>query len=50
MTKELFAAHQRGKVRAVSVRSSDLFGPHVTESLVGVRSVGVFGLVGGLHF
>ena len=37
MTNELFAAHNSGKVRAVSVRASDLFGPHVTESLVGER-------------
>lgn len=37
MTEELFAAHRSGRVRAVSVRASDLFGPHVTESLVGER-------------
>ncbi|NJM09045.1 hypothetical protein HC891_26880 [Candidatus Gracilibacteria bacterium] len=37
MTEELFAAHRSGNVRAVSVRASDLFGPHVTESLVGER-------------
>jgi nucleoside-diphosphate-sugar epimerase len=37
MTEELFDAHRRGKVRAVSVRASDLFGPYVTESLVGER-------------
>lgn len=37
MTKGLFAAHGSGKVRVVSVRASDLFGPHVTESLVGAR-------------
>jgi nucleoside-diphosphate-sugar epimerase len=37
MTEELFAAHRSGKVRAVSVRASDLFGPYVTESLVGER-------------
>lgn len=37
MTEELFAAHRSGAVRAVSVRASDLFGPHVTESLVGER-------------
>lgn len=37
MTEELFAAHAAGKVRAASVRASDLFGPHVTESLVGER-------------
>ncbi len=35
MTKELFAAHRSGQVRVVSVRASDLFGPHVTQSLVG---------------
>jgi len=37
MTEELFAAHRSGKVRVASVRASDLFGPHVTESLVGAR-------------
>jgi nucleoside-diphosphate-sugar epimerase len=37
MTEELFAAHQAGDVRAVSVRASDLFGPYVTESLAGQR-------------
>jgi nucleoside-diphosphate-sugar epimerase len=40
MTEELFAAHRAGKVRAVSVRASDLLGPHVTESLVGERFFG----------
>ena len=35
MTEELFAAHRSGRVRVVSVRASDLFGPHVTQSLVG---------------
>jgi nucleoside-diphosphate-sugar epimerase len=40
MTRELFAAHQSGKVRVASVRASDLFGPHVTESLVGERLFG----------
>jgi nucleoside-diphosphate-sugar epimerase len=37
MTEELFAAHRSGKVRVASVRASDLFGAHVTESLVGAR-------------
>jgi nucleoside-diphosphate-sugar epimerase len=37
MTEELFVAHRSGKVRVASVRASDLFGPHVTESLVGAR-------------
>ena len=37
MTEELFAAHRQGRVRAASVRASDLFGPYVTESLVGER-------------
>lgn len=37
MTEQLFAAHRSGKVRVASVRASDLFGPHVTESLVGER-------------
>jgi nucleoside-diphosphate-sugar epimerase len=40
MTAELFAAHRSGKVRVASVRASDLFGPHVTESLVGERLFG----------
>lgn len=40
MTEALFAAHRAGKVQAVSVRASDLFGPHVTESLVGERLFG----------
>jgi nucleoside-diphosphate-sugar epimerase len=35
MTEELFAAHRSERVRVVSVRASDLFGPHVTQSLVG---------------
>jgi nucleoside-diphosphate-sugar epimerase len=37
MTAELFEAHRAGTVRVASVRASDLFGPHVTESLVGER-------------
>jgi len=37
MTEELFEAHRSGKVRVASVRAADLFGPHVTESLVGAR-------------
>jgi nucleoside-diphosphate-sugar epimerase len=40
MTEELFAAHRAGTVRAVSVRASDLLGPHVGESLVGERFLG----------
>ena len=42
MTEELFAAHRAGQVRAVSVRASDLLGPHVMESLVGERFFGPF--------
>jgi nucleoside-diphosphate-sugar epimerase len=42
LTEELFAAHRAGQVRAVSVRASDLLGPHVTESLVGDRFFGPF--------
>jgi nucleoside-diphosphate-sugar epimerase len=42
MTEELFAAHEAGRVRAVSVRASDLLGPHVAESLVGARFFGPF--------
>jgi nucleoside-diphosphate-sugar epimerase len=38
----LFAAHRAGTVRAVSVRASDLIGPHVTESLFGERFFGPF--------
>ncbi len=37
MTEELFAAHRSGRVRVASVRAADLFGPYVTESLVGAR-------------
>jgi nucleoside-diphosphate-sugar epimerase len=37
MTEALFAAHRAGTVRAASVRAADLFGPYVTESLVGAR-------------
>jgi nucleoside-diphosphate-sugar epimerase len=37
MTEALFAAHRAGIVRAASVRAADLFGPYVTESLVGAR-------------
>jgi nucleoside-diphosphate-sugar epimerase len=35
MTEELFAAHRTGQVRVATVRASDLFGPHVTQSLTG---------------
>ena len=42
MTEELFAAYRSGQVRVTSVRASDLFGPHVTESLVGERFFGPF--------
>ena len=42
LTEELFAAHRAGQVRAVSVRASDLLGPHVSESLVGERFFGPF--------
>src|SRR4051812_45280211 len=42
LTEELFAAHRAGQVRAVSVRASDVLGPHVTESLVGERFFGPF--------
>jgi nucleoside-diphosphate-sugar epimerase len=42
LTEELFAAHRAGQVRATSVRASDLFGPHVSESLVGERFFGPF--------
>jgi nucleoside-diphosphate-sugar epimerase len=40
MAEELFAAHRSGKVRVASVRAADLFGPHVTESLIGERLFG----------
>lgn len=40
MSEEVFAAHRSGQVRAVSVRASDLFGPHVRESLAGDRLFG----------
>jgi nucleoside-diphosphate-sugar epimerase len=35
MTKTLFEAHQSGKVRAVSGRASDFFGPRVRQSAAG---------------
>lgn len=40
MTEELWAAHRRGEVRAVSGRAADLFGPHVRQSLVGAELFG----------
>jgi nucleoside-diphosphate-sugar epimerase len=40
MTEQLWDAHRSGKVRATSVRASDMFGPFVTESLVGERLFG----------
>src|SRR5437867_1455236 len=40
LAQELMEAHRSGKVRAVSVRAADLFGPHVAESLVGARLFG----------
>src|SRR6266498_3713154 len=40
MAQELMEAHRSGKVRAVSARAADLFGPHVAESLVGARLFG----------
>ena len=35
MTEALFAAHHEGKVRVVSARASDFYGPGVMQSLVG---------------
>ena len=40
LSEELFAVHRSGQVRAASVRASDLFGPHVRESLAGDRLFG----------
>jgi nucleoside-diphosphate-sugar epimerase len=40
MAQELMEAHRSGKVRAVSARASDLFGPHVAEALGGKRLFG----------
>jgi len=40
MSAELFAAHRSGQVRVATVRASDLFGPHVRESLAGDRLFG----------
>ncbi len=37
MTTALMEAHRSGKVRALSVRASDFFGPRVGESLAGER-------------
>jgi nucleoside-diphosphate-sugar epimerase len=35
MSRDLFAAHEAGKVRATAGRASDFFGPRVTDSAVG---------------
>lgn len=35
MTEDLFAAHREGKVRVVSARASDFYGPGVIQSLIG---------------
>jgi len=35
MSRELFAAHEAGKVRATAGRASDFFGPRVTDSAAG---------------
>lgn len=35
MSRDLFAAHQAGKVRATAGRASDFFGPRVTDSAAG---------------
>lgn len=40
MTEALFAAHRSGRVRVATVRASDLFGPHVGESMAGDRLFG----------
>jgi nucleoside-diphosphate-sugar epimerase len=40
MSAELFAAHRSGQVRVATIRASDLFGPHVRESLAGERLFG----------
>jgi nucleoside-diphosphate-sugar epimerase len=40
MAKEVLAAHQAGKVRAVMVRASDYYGPAVVESMAGERMFG----------
>jgi nucleoside-diphosphate-sugar epimerase len=40
MSAELFAAHRSGRVRVATIRASDLFGPHVRESLAGERLFG----------
>lgn len=37
MTRELAAAHERGDIRAASVRASDFFGPRVLQSALGDR-------------
>lgn len=40
MAQELFDAHRSGRVRAVSARASDFFGPRVRESAAGDRMFG----------
>jgi nucleoside-diphosphate-sugar epimerase len=35
MTESLFAAHRKGKVRVISARASDFYGPGVVQSLAG---------------
>ncbi len=40
MWRELDSAHQAGKVRVVSARAADFFGPWVTESALGSRFFG----------
>jgi len=40
MAEEVMAAHRRGDVRAVALRSSDYYGPGVTQSAMGARVFG----------
>jgi nucleoside-diphosphate-sugar epimerase len=40
MSRDLFAAHEAGKVRVTAGRASDFFGPRVTESAAGASIFG----------
>ena len=40
MSRDLFAAHEAGKVRATAGRASDFFGPRVTDSAAGTSVFG----------
>jgi nucleoside-diphosphate-sugar epimerase len=39
MSDEIFAAHTKGEIRAVSIRASDFYGPEVIDAAVGERGI-----------